>query len=143
MCMAIAGVLGAAASVAQGVMGMQQAKYNAALARQEATRIRTMGALEEGAIRRRNDLTLGQQAVDIAASGRALGAGSSLDLAFYSRLEGERDALYARAGYQMRSEAKDSEARLYKMQGAAGLFGSALSAGGQLLGAVRPIPALG
>lgn len=136
MCMMLAGALGAVASLAQGVMGMQAAKHNAKLAEREAQRIRQLGAVQEAADRRKTEYALGQQRVDLAAAGRSISTGSPLQLAFNSKLEAELDHLATRAGYQMRGEAKDAEASQYRLQGKQALFGGFLSAAGRILNSV-------
>jgi phenylacetate-coenzyme A ligase PaaK-like adenylate-forming protein len=134
--------LGAIAGLAQGVMGMMAGNANAKMAEAEAKRIRQLGAIEEQQLRKRHDIELGQQRVDIAAAGRSGSTGTPLQLAFASRQEAEIEALFARDGYTMRSDAKRAEAANYRNQGLQTLVGSAFSAAGTFLNSAAPIPAL-
>ncbi len=129
-------------TVAQGAMQMQASNYNASLAKAEAKRIGQFGVLEENAVRRRNDTILGQQIVDMAASGDDPTTGTNLDVAFYSAREAEMEALLTRADYQMKREGKINEARQSKMEGKQALASSFMSAGTYLLKEQQKIPAL-
>ena len=123
----------AAGMLVNGVMGMMTGNANAKQSQAEAQRIRQMGAVEEAALRRSQDYDLGQQQVDMAASGRSGSSGTALELAFRSKLEAEQEALLKRSGTIMQSDRAINEGRMAKAQGVQGMIGSVFSAAGSLL----------
>ena len=144
MCMAA--VIPAAGMLVNGAMSYATGSANNKAAKRDAARMRQMGYIEEAALRREQEYQLGQQQVDLAASGRSTQTGSALDLAFNSRLEGEKSALLKRSGSIMRSDARINEGRMAKFQGTASLIGSGFSAAGSLLQEAsrrNQMPALG
>ena len=139
-------MLMAGLTVAKGVMDYSVAKSNQKMANAEAERIRDMGTVEEAALRRQQDYQLGQQKVDLASIGRSGGTGTALQIAFQSRLEGERTALARRDGHIMQRDQRINEGRMMRAQGAASMFGSFGSAAGMLLNSAAQnmtMPALG
>lgn len=142
----VAAVLMAGATIGKGVMDYQAGSFNNKVAQQDAQRMRQLGAVEEAALRREQDYQLGQQQVDLAASGRSTQSGSALELAFRSKLEGEHNALLKRTGTIMRSDARINEGKMAKFQGTQSLIGSGFSAANQLLqeaAEAYKMPALG
>ena len=115
--MCVVPMLMAGLTLAKGVMDYQTGKANQKMANAEAERIRAMGAVEEAALRRQQDYQLGQQKVDLASSGRSGGTGAALQLAFQSRLEGERTALARRDGHIMQQDQRINEGRVMRAQG--------------------------
>jgi hypothetical protein len=101
---AVAGIVSAVSAVAGGVMSAvsakqqgdaaeEAAKYNAAVADNEALAAQQAAAFEAKQIRRKNMLRLGMQRASVGKSGVSLDAGSSFDdVMFDSAIQGELEA---------------------------------------------------
>lgn len=130
------GVVSAIGQKQQGEAANQAAKYNAAVAQNEAIMAQNAAAAEARQIRRRNMLRLGAQRAAIGKSGVSLDAGSSFDdVIFDSSIQGELEAqsvLYAglvRSRSQMAAGAMSLyEGRQAKRAAGIGMAGSAIGA---------------
>ena len=107
----------AVGAVEQGQAQQQQAKYQAAVARnnqtiaqQNAQDALDRGAEQEQEQRKKTQLLIGQQRASLAAQGADLSSGNSLDLVSDIAGTGELDALTIRRNAQL-------EARQYQVQG--------------------------
>lgn len=115
---AIAGAaVSAVGSIEQGQAQAQQAKYQAAVARnnqtiaqQNAQDALDRGAEQEQEQRKKTQFLIGQQRASLAAQGADLSSGTSLDLVSDIAGTGELDALTIRRNAQL-------EARQYQVQG--------------------------
>lgn len=106
-----------AGSIQQGQAQASQAKYNAAVARnnqviaqQNAQDALDRGAVEEQQQRKKTQLLMGQQRASLAVQGADLGSGSALDLIGDIAGTGELDALTIRHNAAL-------EARQFQVQG--------------------------
>lgn len=105
-------------TVVQGVSGMQQSRYQAAVARNNSiiAERAAKDALERGSIaednaRKRTGLIIGSQRAALAGQGSALDEGSPLDIQGDTAVAGEMDALTIRSN-------AEREAYNYRAQGA-------------------------
>jgi len=123
----------------------QIARYNAAVARRNATIEEMRAGAEAERIRRKNLLILGSQRAAFLKSGVEL-AGTPEDVIYDSQLEGELDAwavLYsgAMSSYAMKTRAQQSEmeARAHAQAAGSAMTAGYLRAGGTLLSGAKEV----
>jgi hypothetical protein len=143
-----ASAVSAVGAIQQGQAQSQQAKYNAAVARnnqviaqQNAQDALDRGAAEEQQQRKKTQMLMGQQRASLAAQGADLSSGSALDVVSDIAGTGELDALTIRRNaalearqYQVQGMNFQADSQLQKMQGRAARTASYFNAGSSLLG---------
>lgn len=139
-----AGALQATSQLMQGYQAKQQGEYaegvaqfNAGMQRNEATRVRNKGVVEENKQRRKVAEMVSKQRAQAAASGADVNSGSVLQLQDDAKLLGELDALQIRDNFtndarnmEIQAGLTEMEGRNARKKGEAAFRGSILSAFG-------------
>ena len=128
-------------AIAQGQAASAAAKYNAAVARNNALAAEQQSTIDADRIRKRNRLLFGHQEAAAAKSGMDL-SGSIDDVIYDSSVQGEMDRLAAlytgkvsANAQEARATLSDYEARNAKTASYWGAGGTLLSGSGQVAGA--------
>jgi hypothetical protein len=112
------GAMQAIAAKQQGEAADEAAKYNAAVAQNDAVAAQNAAAYEARQIRRKNMLRLGMQRSEAAKSGVSLDAGSSFDdVMFDTAIQGELEAQAALYSGALRAQAQRSSASMALLEG--------------------------
>jgi len=125
--------IAAAGAVAQGVSANKQAKFQAAVDEQKATRERQVSANEEEDFRRRQSRFLAQRRAELGGAGVEIGTGTPL-LAFGDfAAETELQALRIRDGGDVKATRLEQQAGLTRASGRAAQQQGFFRAGASLL----------
>ena len=129
----IAGGLGAASSLSQGIAANRQAKFEAAVGRQQATREREISAAEEDDFRRRQSAFLAERRAALGGSGVDVGSGTPLLSSEDFAAEVELQARRIRAGGETRATRLEQQASLTRAAGRSARSRGLFRAGSSLL----------
>ena len=124
--------VGVYSSMAQADAQEDAARYNAAVAENDANAAAQQSQYEAQRIRDRNRRILASQRANQAKSGLAL-TGSFSDVQLDSAIQGEMDALAAIYTGQINAGSAEARAQLSRMEGRAAKRAGYLGAGGSLL----------
>lgn len=122
----------AATSIVQGEAAEDAAKYNAAVAENDARAIAEQSQYEAQRVRERNRRILASQRAGQAKSGLAM-SGSFQDVQLDSAIQGEMDALAAIYTGQINSGSAKARAELARLEGRNAKRSGYMSAGASLL----------
>lgn len=124
--------VGAASAVMQGEAAEDAAKYNAAVAENDARAIAEQSQYEAQRVRERNRRILASQRAGQAKSGLAM-SGSFQDVQMDSAIQGEMDALAAIYTGQINSGSAQARAQLARLEGRNAKRSGYIQAGASLL----------
>jgi hypothetical protein len=138
------GAMAAVSAKQQGEAAEEAAKYNNAIAQNDAIAAQNAAAFEARQIRRKNMLRMGAQRAAVGQSGVSLDAGSSFDdVMFDSAIQGELEAQAAIYSGAMRSQSALASGQMALWEGkqarraaGIGMASSAIGAVGGVAGAV-------
>jgi hypothetical protein len=125
--------IGAYSSIQQGKAQEDAAKFNAAVARNNAIASQEQAQFDADRIRNKNRKVLGLQRAALAANGVEL-TGSAADLMFDSSVQSELEVAAAIYQGKVSAGAQNAQASLYERQGKDARTGSYWSATGTILG---------
>ena len=131
----------AGAAIAQGEAAEDAAKYNAAVAENDASAIAQQSQYEAQRVRERNRRILASQRAGQAKSGLAM-SGSFQDVQMDSAIQGEMDALAAIYTGQINSGSAQARAQLARLEGRNAKRSGYINAGASLLSGGAQVSAL-
>lgn len=126
-------VLAGAGQIMSGMQAQQTAKYNAAVARQNAAEAAQVGRINEAVTRDEMRRALARQRAAAAHSGIGLATGSALDLGQDSGQQAFVETQAARTQGQAKSRAFEADARLSELEGRSAMMRGTLNAGATFL----------
>jgi hypothetical protein len=129
-----AAVVAAGATIYSTQQQAKAAKYNAALAEQDAKQAQEAAAYQEAQHRRNTYRALSAQRAAYAKAGVEINDGSPLEIAADTAREAEMDALAIRYSGSIQAARANAEAGLQRFQARSVQTGGYISAGGTLLG---------
>lgn len=125
--------VGVTSAIMQGEAAEDAAKYNAAVAENDARAAAEQSQYEAQRIRERNRRILATQRASQASSGLAL-TGSFEDVQLDSAIQGEMDALAAIYTGQINAGSAEARAQLARLEGRNAKRAGYMKAGGTLIG---------
>lgn len=133
-------IVSAAISATSAITSAQSqsdaAKYNAAVASNNATAAAQQGEFDAQQIRDKNRRTLAQQRNSFAANGIAPDSGSASDVSADSAQQGEMQALMAIYTGRSSANAYDAQARLQQSNAGNAMTAGYIGAGASILGGI-------
>lgn len=138
----VASIVAAAASAGAGAYSSVSAanaqedasKYNEAVSRNNALAASQQAQFDADRIRDRNRRVAGAQRAALAKSGVDISAGTALDIAADSEIQGELDVAAAIYSGRVSSGAEEARARLFGMQASSASKAGKIGLGASLLG---------
>lgn len=140
---AIAAVVSATASAAQGIAGYQTGRANANMAEEQARLEQTAAAHEASRFQQNLDAELGAMLARQGASGFMTDRGSPLIARALSAGEGAKDKAYIQIGGEQRAAALKHQAAVDRFGANMSLLNGTLGAGADLLGGYSQWKSLG
>lgn len=125
--------ISAGGQIMSGMQANQAAKYNAAVARNEAEQARKVGQINESLARDDLRRELGRQRAHLARSGVNLAAGSALDLGQDAGQASFMELQSVRTGAESRARSFESDATLSRLEGRRALMSGAIGAVGTMV----------
>lgn len=126
-------VISAGGQIMSGMQANQAAKYNAAVARNEAEQARKVGQINEATTRDDLRREMARQRAHLARSGVNLAAGSALDLGQDAGQASFMELQSVRTGAESRARSFESDATLSRLEGRRALMSGAIGAAGTLV----------
>lgn len=132
--LALSTAVSAAGAISSGIASANQAKFQAGIAGQQATRERQIAAAAEDDFRRRQSRVLAARRAALGGAGIVQGTGSALLVSEDFAGETELSALRIREGGEVRATRAEQQAELFRFKGSSAQTAGFLRGGALLIG---------